>query len=71
MPICHKFTLCNYYKDNGLKKYKQLALYSLVSLILKLPDIDEIIYNLVINDRNYKIDEEDKKYIESRKFGSI
>lgn len=67
-PKSKLYQIC---KDNSLKKYRQLALYSLVSLILKLPDIDEIIYNLVINDRNYKIDEEDKKYIDSRKFGSI
>jgi len=37
-----------------MKKYRQLALYSLVSAIMKLPDIDNIIYELIISDRHYK-----------------
>lgn len=50
------YAVCKAY---GMRKYKHLALYSLVSAILKLPDIEKIIYNLVVTDRHYKIAEED------------
>ena len=50
------YAVCKAY---NMRKYKHLALYSLVSAILKLPDIEKIIYNLVVTDRHYKIAEED------------
>jgi len=46
-------------KECGFTKYKKLALWSLVSKILKEPKIDEIIYKLLAEDRSYKLDEED------------
>jgi hypothetical protein len=49
-----------------MKKYKRLALYSLVSAILKLDDIDKIIYELIITDRHYKIADEDLEAIKSK-----
>jgi hypothetical protein len=42
-----------------MKKYKQLVLYMLVSAILKLFDIDTIIYDLITTDRHYEIAEDD------------
>jgi spore coat polysaccharide biosynthesis predicted glycosyltransferase SpsG len=51
-----------------MKKYKKLALYSLVSAILKLEDIDNIIYELIITDRHYKIADEDLDAIKSQAF---
>jgi transposase-like protein len=55
-------------KAHIIKKYRKLALYSLVSLILKLPDIDNIIYELIISDRHYKIANEDLEAIKSNAF---
>ncbi|HEY5585125.1 MAG TPA: hypothetical protein VIK78_11610 [Ruminiclostridium sp.] len=63
-----KTKLHNTCKIHGMKKYKQLALYSMVSAILKLPNIDKIIYGLITTDRHYKIAEEDLDAIESMSF---
>jgi len=61
-PIC---------KNHDMKKYKKLALYnSLVSSILKLPDIENIIYELIISDRHYKIANEDLEAIKSNAFNT-
>ena len=46
-------------KECKIKRYRQLARWSLVSEILKQPDIQNIIYKLLASDRHYKIDEED------------
>ena len=46
-------------KECKITKYKQLALWSLVSKILEQPNISDIIYKLIDEDRHYKIDEED------------
>ena len=51
-----------------MRKYKQLALYSLVSAILKLDDIDNIVYELITTDRHYKIANEDLEAIKSKAF---
>ena len=53
-----------------MKKYKQLALYSLVSAIPKLPDIDKITYELIISDRHYQIAQEDLDAIKSEAYKS-
>lgn len=50
-------------KECGLKKYRQLALWSLVSTILQQPNINDIIYRLLAEDRHYKIDDEDLEAI--------
>lgn len=55
-------------KECKLTKYKQLKLWSLVSLILKQPNIDDIIYKLLANDRHYKIADEDSEAIKARKY---
>ena len=57
-------------KIHGMKKYKQLALYSLVSAIPKLPDIDKITYELIISDRHYQIAQEDLDAIKSEAYKS-
>jgi hypothetical protein len=64
-PKTKLYAVC---KAHGLKKYKKLALYSLVSAILKLDDIDNIIYELIITDRHYKIADEDLEAIKSNMF---
>lgn len=51
-----------------MKHYRQLALWSLVSEILKQPNIDEIIYKLLADDRHYKIDEEDLEAIKAGRY---
>lgn len=43
-PKSKLYAIC---KTHGMKKYKKLALYSLVSAILKLDDIDNIIFELI------------------------
>lgn len=55
-------------KECKLKKYKKLALWSLVSLILTQPNVEDIIYKLLEEDRYYKISEEDLKYIKASKY---
>lgn len=55
-------------KECKLTKYKQLAKYSLVSLILKQPNIDDIIYKLLANDRHYKVADEDLEAINARRY---
>ena len=52
-------------KAYTMKKYKQLALYSLVSAIIKLSDIDNIIYKLITTDRHYDVAYEDLETIKS------
>lgn len=55
-------------KECKLTKYKQFKQWSLVSLILEQPGIDNIIYKLLANDRHYKIADEDLEAIKARKF---
>ena len=55
-------------KECKVRHYKQLALWSLVSEIMKQPDIREIIYKLLQNDRHYKIDDEDLEAIKAGKY---
>ena len=55
-------------KECKMKNYRQLALWSLVSEILKQPNIDEIIYKLLADDRHYKIDEEDLEAIKAGRY---
>ncbi len=64
-PKARLYTIC---KAHDMKKYKKLALYSLVSAILKLPDIGKTIYDLVVSDRHYKIADEDLEAIRSSAF---
>lgn len=64
-PKAKLYAVC---KAHGMKKYKKLALYSLFSAILKLDDIDNIIYELIITDRHYKIADEDLETIKSKTF---
>ncbi|NLC65779.1 MAG: IS1 family transposase [Clostridium sp.] len=42
-------------KELGLKNYSNFAQWSLVSLILKEPRVNEIIYKLLLEDKKYKI----------------
>ena len=55
-------------KECKIKRYKQLALWSLISEIIKQPNIDEIIYKLLADDRHYKIDDEDLEAIRAGQY---
>lgn len=55
-------------KECGFTKYKKLSRWSLVSMILKAPDIDAIIYRLLEADRGKKIDDEDIEALKSKKY---
>ena len=55
-------------KECGLKKYKQLAGWSLISLLLKQPNINEIILQLLETDTKYRIDEEDLEAMKGGKY---
>ncbi|EFQ57099.1 hypothetical protein HMPREF9176_0061, partial [Streptococcus downei F0415] len=52
-------------KECHLTKYRKLAHWSLVSLILKQDNIQDIIYQQLAKDRNQLIDEEDLEVIRS------
>ena len=43
--------------------YKKLSKWSVANMLLKHPDIDDIIYRTIANDRKSKISEEDLEYI--------
>lgn len=64
-PKSKLYAIC---KECKLTKYRKLALWSLVSLILEQPNIDNIIYNLLSNDRQYKISDEDLEAIRAEGF---
>lgn len=55
-------------KEAKMKGYRKLARWSLVSEILKQPDINEIIYRLLESDRHYKIDEEDLEAMKAGRY---
>ncbi|MBE6114370.1 MAG: IS1 family transposase [Erysipelotrichaceae bacterium] len=53
-------------KECGMKRYRQLSIWSLVSAIMKQDNIDQIIYKLLAEDRHYKIDQEDLEAMSSK-----
>ena len=63
-----KYKLYAICKELNLKKYRKLALYSLVSLILKQPNINEIILKLISEDQHIKISDEDIEGIKAEYF---
>lgn len=54
-----KYKLYNLCKEYNIKKYKKLATWCVVTKLLTLPNIDKIIHNLILQDRNIKINFED------------
>lgn len=58
-------------KECKLTKYRKLALYSLVSLILKQPNIEDIIFKLISKDQHIKISQEDIDAMEAERFRTI
>lgn len=54
-----KYKLYNLCKEYNIKKYKKLATWCIVTKLLTLPNIDKIIHNLILQDRNIKINFED------------
>lgn len=59
------YSIC---KECKLTKYKKLALWSMVSQLLRQPNIDEIIYKLLVEDRHYKMAEEDLDSMKAGRF---
>lgn len=64
-PKSKLYAIC---KECKLSKYKQIVIWSLVSLILKQPNIDDIIYKLLAEDRYYKISDEDLAAIKASNY---
>lgn len=46
-------------KELKIKRYKSISKWTLVSTIMKQPNFNEILYQLLANDRHYTIDQED------------
>lgn len=55
-------------KECKLTRYKQIAVWSLVSKLLEQPNISDIIYRLLLEDRHIKIDEEDLQTMKENHF---
>ena len=55
-------------RAHNLKGYTKLNKWTLVSNILKLPDAEEIVIDLISAHKAYEISEEDIKYIQSMKY---
>lgn len=65
LPKSKLYVVC---KDAGMKKYKQKSIYSVISEILRLPNIADIIAGLIEKDRHYTISDEDLEMIKSDKY---
>lgn len=65
IPKTKLYEIC---KECGLKGYKKLAMWSVISTLLRHPDINTIIYRLLERDRHYKIAEEDLAHIKAGRF---
>ncbi len=65
IPRYKLYEIC---KECGLKGYKKLALWSIISALLKQPNINGIIYRLLERDRHYKIADEDLEHIKAGHF---
>lgn len=65
IPRYKLYEIC---KQCGLKGYRKLALWSVISELLKHPDINNIIYRLLERDRYYKIAQEDLEHIKAGRF---
>lgn len=55
-------------KEHKIRGYTSMGRWALALEIAKLPDIEEIIVDLVTRNRSYMIDEEDIKYLESLRY---
>ena len=65
IPVVKFYAIC---KECGLTGYRKLSRWSVISTLMKHPDIDHIIYRLLQEDRHYKIAEEDLIAIADGKF---
>ncbi len=55
-------------KAHKIKGHTKMTQWGLAAAIAKLPDIDEIVLDLITRDRHYQIAEEDVKYLQSLRF---
>ncbi len=65
LPKYQLFEIC---KECGLKKYKSISRWSVISQLLERPDIDMIIYRLLGEGRHYDISDEDLEEIKAGHF---
>ena len=65
IPATKFYAIC---KTCGLTNYRKRARWSVVTELLKRPDIEHIIYQLLQEDRHYKIAEEDLAAIKDGSF---
>ena len=65
LPKIKLYEIC---KECGLTKYRKLSSWSVISELLKHPDIDTIIYRLLEHDRRFKIEDEDLEHIKAGRF---
>ena len=63
-----KYKLHQLCRKLSLKKYTELPQWSIVSLLLKQPTINDVIYKLLLEDRHYQIAEEDLEAIRDGKY---
>lgn len=66
-----KYKLYEICKECKLTKYRKLALWSLISLIISQPNIEDIIYKLISKDQHIKISQEDLDAIEAGRFRTV
>lgn len=57
-------------KTHKIKGYTKMNAWTLVSNILKLPDVEEIVIDLISTHKAYEISEEDIIYIQSQKYST-
>lgn len=65
LPKSKLYALC---KECKFTHYKQLSTWTVSSMLLKHPDIDNLLYQLLQEDRHIKIDDEDLEAIATRKY---
>ncbi len=63
-----KSRLAELAKAHKVKGYTKMTHWALAAALIKEPDIDEIIMDLITKDRHYEISEEDRKYLESLRY---
>ena len=65
IPLTKFYAIC---KECGLVGYRKLSRWSVITELMKRPDIDSIVYRLLQEDRHYKIAEEDLIAIKDGRF---
>ena len=67
LPQVRFYAIC---KECGLTGYRKFSKWSVISELLRHPDIESIIYRLLQQDRHYKISDEDLEAIADRRYAA-